>query len=74
MPVDRRWHDVLVDTVTPLAMGGGQQRGSDGAEPLRARSVRGLLRTWTRFLAGSRMTPQNSTNSSVSCTAVCTAA
>ncbi|MGH8933183.1 MAG: type III-B CRISPR module RAMP protein Cmr1 [Egibacteraceae bacterium] len=58
MPVDRRWHDVLVETVTPLAMGGAAQRGAEGAEPLRARSVRGLLRTWTRFLAGSRMTPE----------------
>lgn len=50
-----RWTNVEVVTVTPLAMGGARQRGAGSAEPLRARSLRGLLRTWTRFLLGSRL-------------------
>lgn len=54
-----RWLDVAVDTVTPLAMGGGETRGAQGAETLRARSMRGLLRVWTRFLVGSRKTAED---------------
>lgn len=44
------WTGVPLRLNTPMAMGGGQTRGQVGVEGLRARSLRGLLRRWTRFL------------------------
>lgn len=50
-----RWAEFELVTTTPLAMGGGHNRGPIGVEPLRSRSLRGLLRVWTRFLLGARL-------------------
>lgn len=54
------WYDAPLIGVTSIAIGGADARSGrrESTEPIKARSVRGLLREWTRFLLAGYVSGQ----------------